>query len=135
MDALQEELLSLGGGPDEHQLQVISTGDLVYDKWSKKWVQRSLRNKKIHTLPLLLEMCKQSLNSFKMAGVRQTEKLYDVLMEGIADTGCSIMCLGLHMCHKFGVKQSGLLKTNVSLKVADGRALTVLGALPVNISN
>ena len=133
-DCLQEELLNVKSNKGPHQLSAISTGDLVYDKRSKRWIQRSLKNKKVHVLALQLETCKESLKEFKMLKDNQAEKLSGVLIQGIADTGCSIMCSGVQLCHRLGVPRSSLVKSNVSLKVADGRALTVLGAVPVNVS-
>ena len=133
-DCLQEELLYMKSSTGSHQLSAISTGDLIYDKQSKKWIQRSLKNKKVHVLALQLETCKESLKEFKMLRENRAGKLSDVMIQGIADTGCSIMCSGLQLCHRLGVPLSSLLKSNVSLKVADGRALTVVGAVPVNVS-
>ena len=100
-------------------LSTISTGDLIFDKKSQRWVQRSLKNKKVETLPLSLEICKDSMNKFRAAKLIGN-KIRACTAEGIADTGCSIMCTGIETCHKLGVPLSKLVKSDVTLKVADG---------------
>ena len=133
-DCLHEGLLNMTADQPEHCLSSISTGDLVYDRRSRRWVQRSLKDKKIHILPVQLEVCRASLAGFKANKIQNWNKLAEGSFDGIADTGCSIMCAGVQACHKLGVPISGLMKSNVTLKVADGRKLTILGAVPVNIS-
>ena len=60
-DCLHEGLLNMTVDQPEHCLSSISTGDLVYDRRSRRWVQRSLKDKKIHILPVQLEVCRASL--------------------------------------------------------------------------
>ena len=120
---------------EHHQMSSISTGDFKYDKRSRKWTQRSLKDKKVNMLPIRLEVCRDSLEEFKVNGKESNiNNLSAAVLDGIADTGCSIMCAGRQICYKLGYSVSDLIKSNVTLKVADGRQLTILGAVPVNVS-
>ena len=88
---------------------------MIFDKKSQRWVQRSLKNKKVETIPLSLEICKDSMNKFRAAKLIGN-KIRACTAEGIADTGCSIMCTGIQTCHKLGVPLSKLVKSDVTLK-------------------
>ena len=54
--------------------------------------------------------------------------------ESVADTGATVVCGGTGMMRELGLKKSELLPTSTTLFTADRKALTVLGAVPVNIS-
>ena len=76
----------------------------------------------------------ESAEELKMEKAKALDGLSSVVMNGVADSGCSIMCSGVQLLHKLGIPRSNLIKSNVSLKVADGRPLTVLGAVvPVDV--
>ena len=139
-DCLYEGLMNIHtteqtSATELHVLSAISTGDLVYDKRSKRWVQRSLRNEKIHKMGLHLKVCKDSLTEFKQrSNQRGVNDMSEAFIDGVADTGCSIMCAGVQACHMLNFPVVNLLQSDVTLKVADGRELTVMGAVPVDVS-
>ena len=113
-----------------HQLSVISTGDLVYEKRSKRWIQRTVKRLKIHKMELQLKVCKDSVKEFKYINVQATKMNKEIAIEGSEDTSCSIVYAGVQICHKLGFPIAALVKSNVTLKVADGRELTVLEVVP-----
>ena len=122
---------------DQH-ISSLSTGDIVYDNLKKKWVQKKLSDKRVNKVPVMISVCTESYNSLKeqtkekSASTPFNEKpCYQTIQEGVADTGCSTVCAGTDLIAKLGLKQSDLLKSNMILRVADGRRLTVVGAIPV----
>ena len=54
--------------------------------------------------------------------------------ESVADTGATVVCGGTDMMQDLGLNMSELLPTSTTLFTADKKNLTVLGAVPVNIS-
>ena len=118
---------------EEQEICTIISGDLTYNKRTKKWVHSTSKDKQLQKAPIVMKICEDSwsqLGSNRPAPV----KVDPVVVEGIADTGCTVLCAGLDFCKKLNLKTSQLLKSNVSLRVADGRKLTVLGAVPLDIS-
>ena len=79
-----------------------------------------------------MQVCSES-----HADLKQTPRLNifrpPITSYGVADTGCSTLCAGPFILRKLGLKRKDLLKSYISLKVADGRRLTVLGAIPVTL--
>ena len=55
-----------------------------------------------------------------MLGSKAQAPTAEARIDGVADTGCSVLCSGVDICKKFKLKPS--------------RQLTALGYLPVNIS-
>ena len=53
---------------------------------------------------------------------------------GIADTGCSVLCAGDRLRSKLKIPRSCLVKSNITLRTADGKKMTVLGAIPVTVT-
>ena len=114
---------------EEHGVHTLSSGDLSYNKQTGKWVQKPL-SKGIKKVPLQLDVCDKS---YSAPGLRHRLRTKPANIEGVPDTGCSVLCGGPDLCKKFDVKTSQLLRPNITLRVADGKKLTILGSLPVNI--
>ena len=53
-----------------------------------------------------------------------------VRTEGVADTGCTVLCGGPDTMRKLKIPKAMLVSNN--LRTADGKSLTVLGAIPVS---
>ena len=53
---------------------------------------------------------------------------------GVADTGCTVLCGGLDTMRKLKIPQGALIKSSINLYCADRRPLTVLGAIPVDVT-
>ena len=53
---------------------------------------------------------------------------------GIADTGCSVLCAGDRLRSKLKIPRSCLVKSNITLRTADGKKMTVLVAIPVTVT-
>ena len=126
---------------NEHQISSLCTGDIVYDNLKKKWVQKNLSDKRVNKLAVMISVCTESYAALKKqaAGKHASAPLGNkqhpqVLQEGIADTGCSTVCAGTDLIGKLGVKRSDLLESSMTLRVADGRRLSVVGAIPVIIN-
>ena len=105
----------------------------MWDKKVKKWIQRPVSVKKTNNLSVVLSVCKESHNelNIKNKTLPKNVKLLPVSTTGIADTGCSVMCAGDYMRAKLNVPRQSLLTSNVILRTADGKRLTVLGVIPV----
>ena len=52
----------------------------------------------------------------------------------MADTGCTVLCGGLDVMRKLKMPRSALIGSDITLYAADRRPLTVLGAIPVDIT-
>ena len=61
-------------------------------------------------------------------------KSVTVSIDGIADTGYTVLCGGLEVMRKLRIPRSVLISSNITLKTADGKPLTVLGAIPVVVT-
>ena len=62
------------------------------------------------------------------------KKSVEMCTPGIADTGCSVLCGGLETLRKMRIQRGTLMKSGITLKTADGKPLTVLGAIPVTVT-
>ena len=82
-------------------------------------------------VPIKLSVCGESWVSL---GSKCPAPRNQILVKGVADTWCSVLCGGIDIWRKFKAKQSQLLKSKVMLRVADGRQLTVIRCLPVDVS-
>ena len=116
---------------DQQTISSLVSGDLKYDKKRKIWIQKPLADKLVEKVPIELTVCGESWVSL---GSKCSAPSNQILVEGVADTGCSVLCGGIDICRKFKMKQSQLLKSKVTLRVADGRQLTVIGCVPVDVS-
>ena len=110
-------------------LSAISSGDLVYDKFRKRWVQRHTKDVGVDRLGVRVQVCTDSYKQLqRKQAVRPLRSTSPINISGIADTGCSTLCAGPDVCRKLGVPVSSLLESSITLKVADGRKLTILGS-------
>ena len=116
---------------EERILSLMVFGDLKFDKIKRKWVQKPLDDKKVERVPIVLDVCGES---WTMLGSKAHTPTAQVKIDGVADTGCSILCSGVDICSKFKIKPSLQPASKLKLHVADGCQLTVLGYLPFNIS-
>ena len=114
------------------QISMLTSADLVYNKKRKKWVQRASTDRELNQLPVVMQVCSESHAELSQAPSLNVHRP-PITSYGVADTGCSTLCAGPDILKKLGVKRQELLKSNISLKVADGRKLTVLGAIPVTL--
>ena len=103
-----------------------------------RFLPQNLSEKRVNRLPVMISVCSEIYNSLKKqtAGAQANTPLCirnpaQVLQEGIADTGCSTVCAGTDLIGKLGIKRSDLLESSMILRVADGRRLSVVGAIPV----
>ena len=78
-------------------------------------------------------VCKQSYRDLDSKVMPNTFVASEVRASGIADTGCSVMCAGDYMRTKLSVPWQSLLTSTVKLQGADGKKLTVLGAIPLAV--
>ena len=67
----------------------------------------------------------------KLPSLEKLGKRIKLDTSGIPDTGCSALCCGLDMMRRLKLPRSALVKTTVSMKVADGKAVMVVGGFPV----
>ena len=105
-----------------------------WNKQSKKWVQRPGSLKKIDKLSVDIVVCKQSYRDLNSKVMPNTFVASEVRASGIADTGCSVMCAGDQLRSKLKVPRNSMLKSDITLRTADGKKLTVLGAIPINVT-
>ena len=117
-------------------ISAISTSDLVYDKKCRRWIQKKSSDKRADKLPVMMSICKDSYIQLNKGGSKAADSIsgLQASVEGVADTGCSTLCAGPDICKKLGIKQKDLIKSDIFLRVADGRRLTVIGAIPVTVS-
>ena len=91
--------------------------------------------KKTDNLEAQLAVCKTSyleLNKTQGSGLGAV-KFKPVQASGVADTGCSVICAGEQSRSKLGIPRKFLLRSNITLKTADGKKMTVCGAAPVDV--
>ena len=54
-------------------------------------------------------------------------------ISAISDTGASVDCAGAEILRILGIKRRQLFQTNVMLRTTNGKGMTVLGVLPVEV--
>ena len=120
----------------EHTLSSISTADLKYDRQSRKWIQKPPSKSKVDFVPVHLAVSWESYAELRVAAPKQElmNKSPNLQTEGVADTGCTVLCGGLDMMRKLKIPRSALIGSDITLYAADRRPLTVLGAIPVDIT-
>ena len=120
----------------EHTLSSISTADLKYDRQSRKWIQKPPSKSKVDFVPVHLSVSWESYAELSVAVPKQEvmNKSPTLQTEGVADTGCTVLCSGLDMMRKLKIPRSALIASDITLYAADRRPLTVLGAIPVDIT-
>ena len=117
------------------EISTLTSSDLVYDRIKKRWTQRHSSDKGSNKLPVVIQICSESYTDLQPKSDKsEIKNEAPAITQGIADTGCSTLCAGPDICRKLGIRVKDLLKSNITLKVADGRELTVKGAIPVIIS-
>ena len=89
-------------------LSSISTADLRYHNQSKKWVQRPPNKSKVVFVPIDLSVSWESLAEFKVAVPKQEgrNKSPTFQTEGVADTGCTVLCGGPDMMRKLKIPRT-----------------------------
>ena len=115
-------------------LNSISTADLFWDKKSKRWIQRPSTFTKTDSLLVNIDICRKDLAQLSRQLLPRTVRSSKIEVNGVADTGCSILCAGDNIRSKLGIPRSCLMNSNVTLRTADGKKMTVLGAIPVEVS-
>ena len=60
-------------------------------------------------------------------------KSVTVSTDGIAYTGCTVMCGGVDNMWKLMIPSSVLVRSDITLRTANGKPVTVLGAIPVMV--
>ena len=113
----------------EEILHNISTADLFWDKKSKRWIQRPSSLTKTDSLVVNANICKDDIKQLSKQPLPETIRDSKIEVNGIADTGCSILCAGDNIRSKLGVPRSCLLNSSVTLRTADGKKMTVIGAI------
>ena len=92
-------------------------------------------NQSSNRLTVQISICWESLQDLKgKSNMNTRPPTKTATNDGIADTGCSILCEGENLRKESGIDKSMLLRSNLSLGVADGRKLTIIGALPIQVS-
>ena len=121
---------------EEHTLASVSTADLKYHRQSRKWIQRPPSKSKVDFVPVNMSVAWQSFAELGVATPKQeiVDRSPSLNTEGVADTGCTVLCGGLDTMRKLKIPRSVLINSNITLYSADRRPLTVLGAIPVDIT-
>ena len=118
----------------EEVLSSISTADLYWDKKSKRWIQRPSSLTKTDTLAVQLSTSRHDISQLSNRQLPESVQQVMIDVKGIADTGCSTLCAGDNIRSKLRIPRSCLMSSSVTLRTADGKKLTVMGALPVEVS-
>jgi hypothetical protein len=113
--------------PTEHTLYSLSTADLMYDKKSRRWVQRPNTRSKVDMVPVTVAV---SWESYKDLGrpvpkPEMLSKSAEVQTTGVADTGCTVLCAGLEMMRKLRIPQSVLGAIPVVIAVTGSESNTI----------
>ena len=121
---------------EEHTLLSVSTADLKYDRQSRKWIQRPPSKSKVDFVPVNLRVAWESFPELGAAMPKQevVNKSPSLNTEGVADTGCTVFCGGLDTMRKLKIHQGALINSDITLYSADRRPLTILGAIPVDVT-
>ena len=72
-------------------LNNISTADLFWDKKSKRWIQRPSSLTKTDSLMVNVNICKDDMKQLSKQPLPETVQNSKIEVNGIADTGCSIL--------------------------------------------
>ena len=111
-----------------HMLSSVSTADLQYHKPSRKWIQRPLSKKKVEHMPITLSIAWDGYADLKtkLPTEKIRNKTLNLNTEGVADTGCSVLCGGIEIMMKLRLPRSALIKSQVTLQTADKTPLQVI---------
>ena len=113
----------------------IPSTNLVWDNMLHKWVQKQCLGRSTIELAVKVSVCWESMQKLKKSSSKNPRFAgKTIAVKGIVDTGCSVLCSGEDMINKLSLSKSDLLRSDVTLRVADTRKLTILGALPVTVS-
>ena len=109
----------------DDRLNSISTADLFWDKKSKRWTQRPSSLTKTDSLEVSVSICRDDMAQLSKQQLSRTVRNSKIVVNSIADTGCSILCAGDNIRSKLGIPRSCLLNSNVTLRTAEGKKMTV----------
>ena len=120
----------------EHKLSSLSTANLQYDRKSRRLVQRLANRSKVDMVPVTVEVSWESYQAlgYQLPKSEVQNRSTRVQSSGVADTGCTVLCLGPELMRKLMIPKSDLASLDITLRAADGRPLTVLGAIPQSLA-
>ena len=71
--------------------------------------------------------------SLKVHKASERSKPSSVVVQGIADTGASVVCCGPRLMKQLNLSSRNINRGNSVLKSTDNRELSVIGTIPMNV--
>lgn len=87
-----------------------------------------------NALSVILAVNIPSLSRLRPKLAHLQSRFKKINITGIADTGASALCGGPAILNQLGIPYAALTRSRTTLRAADGRALNVLGTIPVTVS-
>ena len=118
--------------PIIHQLNNAKLASLRFCKSSNKRVDRA-KEESDNNLHIIIKPEGQYWIELHKDPAKHPTKLRAVKEVVLADTGASVMCAGLNLLQKVGMKVENLCPTKTVVRVASGTQLTILRMIPATI--
>ena len=106
----------------------------MYDRRSKRWVNRSTSND-TKPLPVRLELHSKSIAELDSKKNLDAYSVRRWTADSTPDTGATVVCHGPELMDKMKIGKSQLMKADIKLYAANRRRLDVLGCLPFHITH
>lgn len=113
----------------------MKTGDMLYDRKFKRWVQRPESMSKMDKVSVTVEVAWEAYKSLKKPIPKEeiVRKSTTASIEGVADTGCTTLSSSPELIRKLRILASALMQPDITLRTADRTQLTILGTIPFTV--
>ena len=111
----------------------LSVDVVSYEKKTGRWVYKNNVDK---DLPVRMVVDVDSYKKLPTKVQRRdgARNLRTHTEDSVADTGATVLCGGKHLLDGLGIKKTDLIPSSISLEAANGEAIFIMGAVPVQVT-